>query len=174
MNNGLKLILGVVLASSLVACGTAAKNPVADANAGKKGAVDSVESKKTRRDDARMDLNSILSKRTVHFDYDKYDIKPEYDAMIKAHAEYKKTVMANDGINFLIEGHADERGTREYNLALGQKRAVAVKDALVKLGIPEAKIETVSYGKEKPTCLEATELCYTENRRVNILYTDER
>ena len=98
----------------------------------------------------------------VYFDTDKYDIDAEDAAKLQNQARYFAQY-AN--INFTIEGHADERGTREYNLALGERRANAAKNYLVSLGIPESRIRTVSYGKERPVALDSTEAAWAENRR---------
>src|SRR5512135_1844058 len=93
------------------------------------------------------DPKSILSKRSVYFDFDKYDIKDEFKPLVEAHAKF---LVSHPKIKMLIQGNADERGSREYNLALGQKRADAVKRALALLGGREDQIESVSLGKEKP------------------------
>lgn len=98
----------------------------------------------------------------VLFDTDRYDIPPESELVLRQQAALLQTYPA---VTVTIEGHADERGTREYNLALGDRRAAAVRNYLVALGIAESRIETVSYGKEKPECVEATESCWHQNRR---------
>lgn len=116
------------------------------------------------------DPNNILSKRNVYFDYDKYDVKPEFRSLIEAHAKY---LVEHSSTNITIQGNADERGSREYNLALGQKRAVAVKQALNVLGVPDKQIETISFGKEKPKALGHDEASWAENRRDDIVYPGE-
>ncbi|MBL8656656.1 MAG: peptidoglycan-associated lipoprotein Pal [Altererythrobacter sp.] len=98
----------------------------------------------------------------VYFDTDKYDIDSEDAAKLQTQARY---FAQYSNVNFTIEGHADERGTREYNLALGERRANAAKNYLVSLGIPESRIRTVSYGKERPVALDSTEAAWAENRR---------
>lgn len=113
---------------------------------------------------------SILSKREVFFDYDSYVIKPEFQNLIQAHAKF---LVAKPKMKMLIQGNADERGSREYNLALGQKRAEAVKKALLLLGAREDQLESVSLGKEKPRCSESTEECWAQNRRGDMLYSGE-
>ena len=90
--------------------------------------------------------------------------------MVAAHAKY---LVTNKGFKVLIQGNTDERGSREYNLALGQKRADVVKQALMLLGAKESQIESVSLGEEKPRCEDRTENCYAENRRGDMLYTGE-
>lgn len=98
----------------------------------------------------------------VYFDTDQYDIDAEDSAKLQTQARYFSQY-AN--VNFTIEGHADERGTREYNLALGERRANAAKNYLVSLGIPASRIRTVSYGKERPVALESNESAWAQNRR---------
>lgn len=116
------------------------------------------------------DPKSILSKRSVYFDYDKYEIKPEYKDLVAAHAKF---LVDNRQFKMLIQGHTDERGSREYNIALGQKRADAVKKALVLLGAREDQVESVSLGEEKPSCVDASEACWSKNRRGDMLYNGE-
>lgn len=116
------------------------------------------------------DPKSPLSKRSIYFDLDSYVVKDEYQALLSHHAQF---LMKNPQMKMLIQGNADERGSREYNLALGQKRADAVKKALLLLGVKEAQLESVSLGEEKPVCLEATESCWAQNRRGDMLYTGE-
>jgi peptidoglycan-associated lipoprotein len=114
--------------------------------------------------------NHPAHQRSIYFDFDRYEIKPEYQTLVVAHAQ----VMAKyPQVKVLIQGNADERGSREYNLALGQKRAEAVKRALVALGVAETRIEAVSLGEEKPVCTERSESCYAQNRRADILYEGE-
>lgn len=98
----------------------------------------------------------------VHFDYDKYDITDNAKAVLKPVADH---LIKNSSDRLLVEGHCDERGTSEYNLGLGDRRAKAAKDYLVSLGVPSARIDTISYGKEKPLCSESTEGCWAKNRR---------
>lgn len=117
------------------------------------------------------DPRSILSKRAVYFDYDAYVIKTEFQPLIEAHARF---LVNNPKFKVLIQGNADERGSREYNLALGQKRADAVKKAMLLLGAREDQIESVSLGEEKPVCNDQTEECWAKNRRGDILHSAAR
>ena len=105
--------------------------------------------------------------RLIYFDYDSYEIKPEFQALIEAHARFLK---ANGSRRVAIEGHTDERGGREYNLALGQRRAEAVRRALVLLGVPDNRLEAVSFGKEKPAVPGNDEAAYAQNRRAELVY----
>lgn len=116
------------------------------------------------------DPNSILSKRQVYFDFDAFVVKEEFKNLVTAHAKY---LAGNKGSKMTVQGNADERGTHEYNLALGQKRADAVKKMMVLLGAGEAQIETVSFGKEKPRNPGHDEAAWAENRRDDIVYQGE-
>jgi peptidoglycan-associated lipoprotein len=115
-------------------------------------------------------IQEILAKQVqdVHFEYDKSDLRGEDQAIIQGDASALRTIFQMDP-NFIvtIEGHCDERGSAEYNLALGDRRAAATKDALISLGVPGDKLKTVSFGKERPICTEALEDCYARNRRAH-------
>jgi peptidoglycan-associated lipoprotein len=104
--------------------------------------------------------------KDVLFDFDKYDVKEEYKAELKALASW---LLKNTQDRLSVEGHCDDRGTNEYNLALGDRRAKAVKDYLVSLGVPSARIDTLSYGEEKPLCSDQTEECWAKNRRAHFV-----
>ncbi len=116
------------------------------------------------------DPKSILSKRSIYFDYDKFDIRAEYRDLVAAHAKF---LVNNRQFKMLIQGNTDERGSREYNLALGQKRADAVKRALVLLGARDEQVESVSLGEEKPKNLGHDDMAWAENRRSDMLYSGE-
>jgi peptidoglycan-associated lipoprotein len=103
----------------------------------------------------------------VFFAYDSYDIEPQYQKVLQADASF---LQQHPSIKFTIEGHCDERGSTEYNLALGDNRANATKQALIQLGISGDRIRTISYGKEKPFCTESTESCWQQNRRAHFVY----
>ena len=113
------------------------------------------------------DPKSKLSQRSIYFDLDKYDVKDEYKDLVAAHAKY---LVANKGFKVLLQGNTDERGSREYNLSLGQKRAEAVKRSLTLLGVSDAQIESVSLGEEKPKDAGHDEAAWSQNRRADILY----
>ncbi len=108
----------------------------------------------------------------IHFDYDKSEVRPADQSILQADASALKQIFSMDS-NFIvtIEGHCDERGSAEYNLALGDRRAAATRDALVALGVPGDKLKTISYGKERPLCTDATEECYARNRRAHFSAT---
>ena len=105
--------------------------------------------------------------RIVYFDYDSFVIKPEFQALIETHARFIKVDKTR---KVAIEGHTDERGGREYNLALGQKRAEAVRAALGLLGVSDNQLEAVSFGKEKPAATGSDEAAMAKNRRAEISY----
>jgi len=116
------------------------------------------------------DPKSILSKRSVYFDYDKYDVKPEYKDLVTAHAKF---LSSHGQFKMLIQGNTDDRGSREYNLALGQKRSDAIRKMLTLLGAREDQVESVSLGEEKPKNEGQSEAAWAENRRGDMLYTGE-
>lgn len=113
------------------------------------------------------DPTSILSKRSVYFDLDSYVVKDEFKPVVEAHAKY---LIAHSDRKVIIQGNTDERGGSEYNLALGQKRAEAVRRALALLGVSDAQMEAVSFGKEKPKAAGSNEAAWAENRRSDIAY----
>ena len=119
---------------------------------------------------ALTDPSNILSRRSVYFDFDQFVIKQEFIPLVEAHAGF---LSQNPGMRMMVQGNTDERGSREYNLALGQKRAEALKQALVRLGASANQIEAVSLGEEKPRCTERSEACFAENRRSDMLYAGE-
>mgnify|MGYP006382658685 FL=1 len=177
-----KLIVLAVASVFLVACkstpiapakvedkspATAAKTGTdtgADTGAIKEVAIDS--NANSGGDSVLKDPNNILSKRNVYFDYDSDAIKTEYRPLVEAHAKY---MLARPDAKLILQGNTDERGTREYNLSLGQRRAVAVKKALNLSGIKDTQIETVSYGEEKATPNCNAEAC-DKDRRTDIVH----
>lgn len=105
--------------------------------------------------------------KIIYFDYDSFTLKPEFQGAVEAHAKY---MAANKIRKMAIEGHTDERGGREYNLALGQKRAETVRRALGLLGVTDAQVEAVSFGKEKPAAAGSDEASLAKNRRAELSY----
>lgn len=175
-----KLVLVVSVAVLLSACGSAVKLdnvPVEDKSgtslttpAGNAGSgtgvgqsnVASVDLSKNGQSSALQSAN-----RLVYFDYDSFVIKPEFQSIIESNG---RLIKADKARKVSIEGHTDERGGREYNLALGQKRAEAVRRALSLQGVSESQMEAVSFGKEKPAATGATEAAMEKNRRAEIVY----
>ncbi len=116
------------------------------------------------------DPASPLSKRSIFYELDKADIKDEYRPVLQAHGKY---LAERRGTKMLIQGNCDERGSREYNIALGQRRAEGVKRMLVLMGASESQVESVSLGEEKPRCNDHSEGCWSQNRRSDMLYSGE-
>ena len=120
--------------------------------------------------DPLKDPSNILSRRSVYFDYDSNVVKDEFKPLVTAHAKHLAT---NRTRKVTIQGNTDERGSREYNIALGQRRADAVKQMMTLLGATASQIETVSFGEEKPRAMGSTEQAFAENRRADIVYQGE-
>lgn len=113
------------------------------------------------------DPKGELAKRSIYFEFNSYVVQDEYQSVVQAHARY---LNKNKNRRILIQGNTDERGGREYNLALGQKRAEAVRKSMSLLGVSDSQIEAVSFGKEKPRALGSDEASWAENRRADIVY----
>lgn len=116
------------------------------------------------------EAESLLSKRSIYYEYNRYDILEEYVPVIEAHA---KLLMAHSDLKIIVQGNCDDRGSREYNLALGQRRSDSVRRAMVLLGVNEKQIETVSFGAEKPVAFGQDEESWAKNRRSDIVYPRE-
>jgi peptidoglycan-associated lipoprotein len=176
-----KLLIGVSLALLLAAC--ASKEPiketkVEDRSAATTSTTTTPTTQGTQgqqagvptRVDPLKDPNNLLSKRVIYFDYDKDAVKPEFTSLVQAHAAY---LGQNRNRKVRLEGHADERGSREYNMALGQRRADAVRKAAAVLGVGNERMETISFGEDKPKSNGHDEAAWSQNRRVEILYDGE-
>ncbi len=173
------IVSSLVLAGSLVACGSNVKLadvPVEDRTASSKQADDAAAAAAAAaRNVTPVQIGASDSSvagpantaKIVYFDFDSYVVKPEFQSLIDAHAKY---LLANKARKVAIEGHTDERGGREYNLALGQKRAEAVRRALGLLGVSDSQVEAVSFGKEKPAATGSDEASMAQNRRAEINY----
>jgi peptidoglycan-associated lipoprotein len=170
------IISSLVLAATLVACGSNVKLqdvPVVDKSASSQADADAAAA--ASRGVAPVQIGAsdasvagpANTARIVYFDFDSYVIKPEFQTIIQAHAKY---LTANNSRKMAIEGHTDESGGREYNLALGQKRAEAVRRALGLLGVSDSQVEAVSFGKEKPAVPGMDEASMAKNRRAEINY----
>ena len=178
-----KTLIGLLAALLLAACSTTPTEPggapVDERNpsAGTPGAATSGSTSGSVSGNANAngtnplrDPGNILSKRNVFFDFDSYAIKDEFKPMIEAHARYLQT---HRDAHMTIEGNTDERGSREYNIALGQRRADAAKRMMTLLGANDAQIDTVSFGKEKPKDPGHDESAWAENRRDDVVYRGE-
>ncbi|MHB1100444.1 MAG: peptidoglycan-associated lipoprotein Pal [Burkholderiales bacterium] len=162
-----KMMFSALLVSLLAACGSqptkeAAKAPEQKAAAG-------AETKAVAVNPLN-DPNNILSHRSVYYDFDKSIVKDEYKPMVKAHSEY---LVGHASAKVQLQGNCDERGSREYNLALGQRRADSVKKLMEAAGASAAQISTVSYGSEKPRASGHNEEAWAQNRRTDIVYQSE-
>ncbi len=170
----MKRVLGVLVICMLSACASQTTKPSADvedrAIGGSGGADGNALNGGSPTFHPLQDPNNILSKRTVFFDYDSYTVKSEFRPLVLAHAKYLRD---NGNASVLVQGHTDERGSREYNLALGQRRADSVKNILLLSGARDAQVESVSLGEEKPQAMGHDESSLAQNRRANIVYRGE-
>jgi peptidoglycan-associated lipoprotein len=117
------------------------------------------------------DPNNVLSQRRVYFDFDSFVVRPDFNEMVQAHAKF---LLSHKDVKIILQGNTDNRGTAEYNLALGQKRAEAVFAMLKALGVPESQIEAVSFGEERPLENGDTDEAWERNRRTDIVYPGEQ
>ena len=182
MNKG--LVVSVLLAALLVACSSKPlkdtpvavedKSPEMSQSTDATTADDSSATAGMSDSDMSVnpltDPNNILSKRSVYFDYDSDEVKSEFRPLVEAHAKY---LLAHPEAKVTLQGNTDERGAREYNLSLGQRRSVSVKQVMNLLGVQDRQIETVSYGEEKAGASCSDESCWKEDRRVDIVYQGE-
>jgi peptidoglycan-associated lipoprotein len=185
--NGAKTLVSIIAFALLGACSTVKLNdkaaPVEDRNTSSSSTAaaaapapapapassssEAVANASATALDPLNDPANILYKRSVYFDYDQYTVKEEYRALVEAHGKY---LAANPDRKVTIQGNTDERGGSEYNLALGQKRAEAVRRAMALAGARDSQMEAVSFGKEKPKAAGSNEAAWTENRRADIAY----
>lgn len=153
-----KFIKVAAIAIPLIAVTACSSNSSNNANGSANGTLTKAEQEILQR---------LQQANTVYFGFDKYDIQPEYARLLDGHAEFLR---AHSFLNVVIEGHADERGTPEYNIALGERRAAAVKSYLQGNGVSANQMSIVSYGKEKPAVLGHDAAAYAKNRRAVIVY----
>ena len=167
-----RIFLGLALVAAMAGCSSVPLDnvPVEDKTAksvapdgGAQSEVKPVDA--TGADATAAGPNNVA--RLIYFDYDSYVIKPVFQSALQAHAQFLK---ANGARHVALEGHTDERGGREYNLALGQRRAEAVRRALELLGVRDSQVEAVSFGKEKPAVPGNDEAAFAQNRRAEIAY----
>jgi len=175
-----QILVLIAIAGAVLAAGCSHKPRPQPANADQTGAT-SLDQPQTSADNGANALGAQgdtgnegagpsgeqLKNRTIYFEFDSSDIKAEYNAMITAHARY---LASNPTMRVRIEGNTDERGSREYNIGLGERRAQAVRRALMLQGVNEPQITTVSYGEERPAVTGHTEDAWSRNRRANIVY----
>ncbi len=175
MNSSIRLLAVALTIVSLSACNRAVKPAMNGGDPGNVPPATTDTDTGMKGDDASMDFtptgldrNPCLMARTVKFDLDRTEISGEFSEMIGCHAKF---LTMNAGYKLTLGGNADERGTREYNLGLGERRNNAVMDMLKAKGASGGQIEGVSYGEEQPTCTESTDSCWANNRRVEFTYS---
>ena len=166
LSHGVRLTLGMLAIGMLAACSSGVKTSE-NAKAGAIGIPPNPIAVAQVTVDPLNDPNSPLAKRHVYFDFDSYSVKGGDQPLLQAHARY---LSAPPQRHVLIQGNTDERGTSEYNLALGEKRAEAVRRELTLLGVSDSQIEAVSLGKEKPVALGHDEASWAKNRRADLVY----
>src|SRR5699024_9424269 len=174
MKTALRFIALVILAASLAACArdTEEEPETPDPPPPAEPAPEPETQRLDPRDfsDPRNldNADSLLSQRVVYFEFDRSNVRSQFRPIIEAHAEYLRS---NSSARVILEGHADERGSREYNLGLGERRGNSVQDLLRANNVSSSQIEVVSYGEERPVCREGSDDCWQRNRRVEIVYT---
>ena len=168
MNNIVRIAFSVLLVAGVSACAKKAvkPTPVSSDNTSSTTSTGSETTGRYTRDS--LDTDSCLRQRVVYFDLDKSEIKSEFQAQIACHAEYLKQFPQS---RVTLEGNTDERGSREYNLGLGERRGNAVQGALSGAGASSSQLNVTSYGEERPVCRQHDESCWSKNRRVEIVYT---
>ncbi|MDR2128308.1 MAG: peptidoglycan-associated lipoprotein Pal [Burkholderiaceae bacterium] len=165
-----RYLIAASLAALLAGCGSSVKLDDTQGGSTTNVGVNDGESAVTgvQATDANADgIGPVGVGKIVYFDFDSFVVKPEYQSVVEGQAKY---LAANRGSHVMLEGHTDARGSSEYNLALGQKRAEAVRRALNILGVGDTQLEAISYGKEKPAAHGTTEDDYAQNRRVEFSY----
>ena len=168
MNNATRLVIAATVCVALAACTKKVREvPPSDTGAGDTTGATTGPLPDTapgRYSPSDLDTDSCLRQRIVYFDFDQDTLRPEFQAAIACHAKYLRD---RPEARMNMEGNADERGTREYNLGLGERRGNAVSAAVGSTG----QITVISYGEERPTCADSSEECWSRNRRVEIVYT---
>ncbi|HVF35827.1 MAG TPA: peptidoglycan-associated lipoprotein Pal [Candidatus Saccharimonadia bacterium] len=170
MNNNIRVLLAAAICVTFAAC--AKKTREVPVEVDDRSDTTEVVTERTDTEGAYgpedLDTDSCLRQRVVYFDYDRADIRGEAQEILSCHAKY---LVDRPSAAVTLEGHADERGTREYNLGLGERRGNAVGGALQANGGSAGQLSVVSYGEERPACNDSDESCWQQNRRVEIVYT---
>jgi len=164
-----RVLLVSVLAAALAACGTATKKD--DAATDQQDQRGKAQTETAFKGSPFDDPNNPLSKRTVYFEFDSADVAPDDRQIIMAHAQY---LASHPEAKVVLEGHTDERGTREYNIALGERRAKSVRQLMLLQGVAQSQMDLISFGEERPVAPEHDESAWKLNRRVEILYSGNR
>ncbi|AME22956.1 MULTISPECIES: peptidoglycan-associated lipoprotein Pal [Burkholderiaceae] len=166
MMSKIRIGFAVAMVGALAACHSGVKLDEG-ANKGAIGTQPDANAVQQVNVDPLNDPNSPLAKRSIYFDFDSYAVRDDYQPLLQQHAQYLKS---HPDRHVLIQGNTDERGTSEYNLALGQKRAEAVRRAMSLLGVADTQMEAVSLGKEKPQATGHDESSWAQNRRADLAY----
>ena len=169
MNTMSRIALAVAVSLALGACAKKVKEvPPVDEPMERPSVVETQPADDGRYSPEDLDTDSCLRQRVVYFDFDQATLRPEYQQILGCHAKY---LQDRNSAQITLESHADERGTREYNLGLGERRGNAVQSGLTANGASAGQLTVVSYGEERPVCGSSDESCWQQNRRVEIVYT---
>lgn len=169
MNNTTRILVAALLCATAVACSKKVKEvPPAEPTPVEQPPVAQPPAAKTGFGPEDLDTDACLRQRVVYFDFDQDALRPEFQAIVACHAKY---LQDRPSSRMSLEGNADERGSREYNQGLGERRGNAVSSAIQANGGSGSQLTVVSYGEERPTCTDSTEECWAKNRRVEIVYT---
>ncbi len=160
-------VLALAACSSKSSTGAGDADTSASTTSSQTVQVERVDPAVTAAEQMRQKMEALRSENTVYFDFDRATIRPEFAEVLQAHGEFLR---ANPSVRVTVEGHTDERGTPEYNIALGERRAISVVQYLQNLGVSAAQISTVSYGEEKPAVRGTNEAAYAKNRRAVLVY----
>ncbi|CAG4976455.1 MAG: peptidoglycan-associated lipoprotein Pal [Lysobacter sp.] len=167
MNNTTRVLMAALLCTAAIGCSKKVKEtpPPVDTTPAPVTQTPTTPGAYTPAD---LDTDACLRQRVVYFDFDQDVLRPEFQAVVGCHAKYLRDRPTS---RMTLEGHADERGSREYNMGLGERRGLAVSSAIQANGGSGAQIITNSYGEERPTCTASNDECWARNRRVEIIYT---
>ena len=169
MNTATRILLTAVLCTSAIACTKRVKEvPPPPVDTTPSEPVTTTPTAPGAYGPADLDTDACLRQRVVYFDFDQDALRPEFQSVVGCHAKYLRDRPSS---RMTLEGNADERGSREYNLGLGERRGNSVSSAVQANGGSGSQITVVSYGEERPTCTESSEDCWARNRRVEIIYT---
>ncbi|WP_337244570.1 peptidoglycan-associated lipoprotein Pal [Luteimonas sp. gir] len=168
MKTTTRVMLAALLCTAAVACSKKVKEEAPVDTGPSTGTVAPTPSTAGAYTPADLDSDACLRQRVVYFDLDQDSLRPEFQAIVSCHAKYLRD---RSSARISLEGHADERGSREYNQGLGERRGNGVSSALQANGGSSAQLAVVSYGEERPVCTESNEDCWARNRRVEIIYT---
>lgn len=172
MNNTTRILLAALMCTAAVACSKKVKEapPAETPVAQPPAATEPAPTTSGMYTPADLDTDACLRTRVIYFDFDQDALRPEFQQAMACHAKYLRDRPSS---RMTLEGNADERGSREYNMGLGERRGNAVSSALQANGGSASQLNVVSYGEERPTCTESSEDCWGKNRRVEIVYTEK-